>query len=77
MRQRSPRHVIPLPHGELDTAERKMSRTRNGVKWLDRADRADRLAQRAGKVPARQPGDGKLTAVEDAPGSYLKVRASE
>jgi polyhydroxyalkanoate synthase len=54
-----------------------MSRTRNGVKWLDRADRADRLAQRAGKVPARQPGDGKLTAVEDAPGSYLKVRASE
>ena len=26
------------------------------------------------KVPARQPGDGELTAIEDAPGSYVKVR---
>ena len=26
------------------------------------------------KVPARQPGDGKLTPIEDAPGSYVKVR---
>jgi poly(3-hydroxyalkanoate) synthetase len=25
-------------------------------------------------VPARQPGGGKLKAVEDAPGSYVKVR---
>jgi polyhydroxyalkanoate synthase len=36
------------------------------------------LARRAGsKVPARQPGDGKLRPIEDAPGSYVKVRASE
>ncbi|MGH6898806.1 MAG: PHA/PHB synthase family protein [Geminicoccaceae bacterium] len=36
------------------------------------------LARRAGKkVPARQPGDGKLAPIEDAPGSYVKVRASE
>ncbi|GAB4347373.1 MAG: class I poly(R)-hydroxyalkanoic acid synthase [Gammaproteobacteria bacterium] len=29
---------------------------------------------RAGKqVPARQPGDGKLKPIEDAPGSYVKV----
>jgi polyhydroxyalkanoate synthase subunit PhaC len=27
-----------------------------------------------GKVPARQPGDGKLTPIEDAPGSYVAVR---
>jgi len=27
-------------------------------------------------VPARQPGDGKLVAVEDAPGSYVRVRAA-
>src|SRR5690349_12384491 len=27
-----------------------------------------------GKVPARQPGDGKLKPIEDAPGSYLAVR---
>ena len=31
--------------------------------WLDGA-----------RVPARQPGDGKLTPIEDAPGSYVKVR---
>jgi polyhydroxyalkanoate synthase len=30
-----------------------------------------------GEVPARQPGDGKLTPLEDAPGSYVKVRAEE
>jgi polyhydroxyalkanoate synthase len=28
-----------------------------------------------GKVPARKPGDGKLKVIEDAPGSYVKVRA--
>jgi polyhydroxyalkanoate synthase subunit PhaC len=28
-----------------------------------------------GEVPARQPGGGKLTEIEDAPGSYVKVRA--
>jgi len=26
------------------------------------------------KVPARRPGDGKLKAIEDAPGSYVKAR---
>jgi polyhydroxyalkanoate synthase len=30
-----------------------------------------------GEVPARQPGDGKLKAIEDAPGSYVKVRAED
>ena len=36
------------------------------------------LARRSGKkVPARVPGDGKLKPLEDAPGSYVKVRASE
>jgi polyhydroxyalkanoate synthase len=28
------------------------------------------------KVPARVPGDGKLTPIEDAPGSYVKLRLS-
>ncbi|WP_374656552.1 PHA/PHB synthase family protein [Dongia sp.] len=28
-----------------------------------------------GEVPARQPGAGKLKATEDAPGSYVKVKA--
>jgi polyhydroxyalkanoate synthase len=30
-----------------------------------------------GEVPARHPGDGKLTPIEDAPGSYVKVRSEE
>jgi len=28
-----------------------------------------------GEVPARKPGDGKLKAIEDAPGSYVLVKA--
>ncbi len=36
------------------------------------------LARKGGKkVPARQPGAGRLAPLEDAPGSYVKVRASE
>ena len=36
------------------------------------------VAQYAGgEVPARQPGDGKLSPIEDAPGSYVKVRAED
>ena len=36
------------------------------------------IAQYAGgEVPARHPGDGKLTPIEDAPGSYVKVRAED
>ena len=29
------------------------------------------------KVPARTPGDGKLKPIEDAPGSYVKVKAQD
>ncbi len=36
------------------------------------------LARKSGKkVPARTPGDGKLAPIEDAPGSYVKVRAPD
>jgi polyhydroxyalkanoate synthase subunit PhaC len=36
------------------------------------------IAQYAGgEVPARHPGDGKLKTLEDAPGSYVKVRAED
>ena len=36
------------------------------------------VSQYAGdEVPARQPGDGKLKPIEDAPGSYVKVRAED
>jgi polyhydroxyalkanoate synthase len=30
-----------------------------------------------GEAPARHPGDGKLKPIEDAPGSYVKVRAAD
>jgi polyhydroxyalkanoate synthase len=36
------------------------------------------IAQYAGgEIPARHPGDGKLPPIEDAPGSYVKVRAED
>ncbi len=38
------------------------------VKWLQ--------PKQGGKVPARVPGDGKLKAIEDAPGSYVKAPAN-
>lgn len=36
------------------------------VKWIAKLS--------GDKVPARQPGDGKLAVIEDAPGSYVKVQ---
>lgn len=36
------------------------------------------VKQKSGKqIPARIPGDGELDVIEDAPGSYVKVRAAE
>lgn len=32
-------------------------------------------AQAPKRVPAREPGSGKLKAIEDAPGSYVKIKA--
>ena len=37
------------------------------IKWISTKSGA--------KVPARTPGDGKLAVIEDAPGSYVKIRA--
>jgi polyhydroxyalkanoate synthase len=52
--------------------------------WLSKAQRHDgswwpewnAWIERFGgeKVPARTPGDGKLEPIEDAPGSYVKLR---
>jgi polyhydroxyalkanoate synthase len=53
--------------------------------WLKRAKQTDGswwthwakwVKETSGpKVPARQPGDGKLKALEDAPGRYVKMKA--
>ena len=55
--------------------------------WLEGAERHEGswwtdwiawLKRHAGpQVPAREPGAGGLKALEDAPGSYVKVRAGE
>ncbi|MAW82376.1 MAG: class I poly(R)-hydroxyalkanoic acid synthase [Parvularcula sp.] len=37
------------------------------IEWLNKVS--------PGKVPARQPGDGGLSIIEDAPGGYVKVKA--
>src|SRR6476660_2701987 len=37
-------------------------------KWVTQLD--------SGRVPAREPGGGKLTIIEDAPGSYVRVRSA-
>ncbi|MDN3516252.1 class I poly(R)-hydroxyalkanoic acid synthase [Aquisalimonas lutea] len=56
-----------------------------GAEWLDTATRHEGswwpewnqwLVDRAGgTVPARTPGDGGLTPIEDAPGSYVREKA--
>jgi polyhydroxyalkanoate synthase len=47
---------------------------RDGSWWNDWAKW---IAKHGGEhVPARVPGDGKLKAIEDAPGSYVAVRAA-
>jgi len=55
--------------------------------WLAGAERHDSswwpvwetwIAQYGGgEIPARHPGDGTLKPIEDAPGSYVKVRAED
>lgn len=44
-----------------------------GSWWLDWKKWVQRYNGK--KVPARVPGDGKLDVIEDAPGSYVKIRA--
>ncbi|MGA8403146.1 MAG: class I poly(R)-hydroxyalkanoic acid synthase [Stellaceae bacterium] len=60
----------PSPDDWLATA------TKHGSSWWPIWE--EWVAQYSGgEVPARKPGDGKLTPIEDAPGSYVKVRAED
>jgi hypothetical protein len=55
------------PAGWLERAEyHSGSWWTDWTKWISRHG--------GGQVSARQPGSGKLAAIEDAPGSYVKVR---
>ena len=58
----------PAPEGWLAGAEH-----REGSWWEDWA--AWNASKAGARVPARVPGEGGLSALEDAPGSYVKVRA--
>ena len=49
------------------------AQSHEGSWWMDWKKWVQRFNGK--KVPARVPGDGKLEAIEDAPGSYVKVRA--
>ncbi len=57
----------PSPEEWLATATQK-----HGSWWTEWKSWLDQFAD--GQVPARVPGKGKLKAIEDAPGSYVKVR---
>ena len=46
-----------------------------GSWWNDWNEWVGKFA--GGQVNARTPGDGKLKVIEDAPGSYVKVRATD
>jgi len=63
--------VGPAPEGELEAwcavaEERKGSWWPDWLKWVTR--------QSTKKVPARQPGEGALAPICDAPGEYVRVR---
>jgi len=60
----------PKPEDWLASAERH-----EGSWW---PDWMEWIKPHAGKlIPARKPGDGKLKPIEDAPGSYVKVKAMD
>ncbi len=63
----------PAPRGSDVDAWLKKAKEHPGSWWPDWL--AWIRAQGAETVPAREPGGGKLAPIEDAPGSYVKVRS--
>ncbi len=63
----------PRPTGSDVEAWLKKAKEHPGSWWPDWLKWIK--AQNADMVPAREPGGGKLTPIEDAPGSYVKVRS--
>jgi polyhydroxyalkanoate synthase subunit PhaC len=62
----------PAPHGADVDAWLAKAQEHSGSWWPDWLTWLKR--QDPGEVPARVPGDGNLKPIEDAPGSYVKVR---
>lgn len=63
----------PKPTGSDVEAWLKKAKETPGSWWPDWLDWIK--AQGEERVPAREPGGGKLIPIEDAPGSYVKVRS--
>ncbi len=63
----------PKPSGSDVEAWLKKAKENPGSWWPDWLDWM--TAQGSEHVPPRAPGGGKLTPIEDAPGSYVKVKA--
>jgi polyhydroxyalkanoate synthase len=53
----------------------KSATQHEGSWWTDWQEWVTKF--KGGEAKARQPGDGKLKPIEDAPGSYVKVRATD
>ncbi|MET0276862.1 MAG: class I poly(R)-hydroxyalkanoic acid synthase [Pseudorhodoplanes sp.] len=63
----------PKPTGSNVDSWLKKAKEHPGSWWPDWLDWIRK--QNADVVPAREPGGGKLTPIEDAPGSYVKVQS--
>ncbi len=59
--------LVDTPQAWFESAKQQP-----GSWWTDWAQWAETKAEE--KIPARKPGTGKLRAIEDAPGSYVKVK---
>lgn len=72
-------------HWRMDKTARKDGQPETLEEWIEKATEhtgswwpnwSKWLAKKSGDmVPARRPGDGELQIVEDAPGSYVKIRS--
>ncbi len=78
-RQPAGQQIRPLRERQAAADARRLARRRDGAPRArgGRLGGLDRRTTAGGEVPARHPGDGKLKPIEDAPGSYVKVRAEE
>jgi polyhydroxyalkanoate synthase len=63
----------PKPTGSDVEAWLKKAKEKPGSWWPDWLEWIS--AQGDERVPAREPGGGKLTPIEDAPGSYVKMKS--
>ena len=68
------RNALRFHRGLRDCLGRSLRGLRDGLNWWP--DWARWMADKSGpKIKAPVPGSGKLKVIEDAPGSYVRVKA--